>query len=89
MIYNLSTVNSESRILTTVSNRFLYSSRDSQFDEADEWVWISWEQKIKESQFVVFLKIRKLNSTSHDTAINSSSSVRWSISISSKLLIQY
>lgn len=81
------TVNSESRILTIISSRFLYSSIDNWFDEADEWVWISWKLKIKNSQSVVSLRIRKLNSTSHDTAINSSGSVRWSIFISSKLLI--
>lgn len=78
MKYSL-TVSLESRILIIVFNKSLHNIKDNKLDKDNEWVWISWEQKIKESHFAMFFEMKKLNFTLHDVDISSSCSMRWSI----------
>jgi len=54
----LHVVRLESQSLTIVFNRFFHNSKDNWFNDADEWVWILWEQKMKESHSVIFFKMK-------------------------------
>ncbi len=55
---HLHVVRLESRILTIVFNKSFHNSKDNQFNDADEWVWISWEQKMKESHSVISFEMK-------------------------------